>query len=102
MSNINYLNSIIDDDYIELGKSGKVFNKNVVIQELSKLKNDRNIKIYNYTCLELSNNIWMVHYITLSDEKKIYRTSIWKNDNELKIVFHQASEYKEQIRLKEY
>ena len=102
MSNIKYLNSIIDDNYEELGKSGNMFNKSDIIQELSKLKNDRNIKIYNYSCLELSKNIWMVHYITLKDEKKIYRTSIWKKEDNLKIIFHQASEYKEYVKLKEF
>ena len=91
MSNIDYLNSIIDDQYEEIGKSGLLFNKDDVIKELSNLKTDRDIKIYNYTCREISNNIYLVHYITKSNNTNIYRTSIWKNDESLKIIFHQAN-----------
>ena len=87
MSNIDYLNSIIDDQYEEIGKSGLLFNKDDVIKELSNLKTDRDIKIYNYTCREISNNIYLVHYITKSNNTNIYRTSIWKNDESLKIIF---------------
>ena len=50
MTDIAYLNEIIDDQYIEVGKSGKQFNKEDVIKELSILKEDRKISIYNYTC----------------------------------------------------
>ena len=50
MSNISYLNEIIDDKYIEVGKSGKKFNKKDIINELSILKEDRKISIYNFIC----------------------------------------------------
>ena len=102
MSNIEYLDSIIDDNYEEIGKSGLIFNKNDVIQELSNLKEDRDIEIYNFKCNKISNNIWLVHYITKSNDKNIYRTSIWKEENNLKLLFHQASEYKENIQLEKY
>ena len=48
--------------------------------------------IYNYEFIELSKDVFMVHYITkTNDEKLIYRTSIWVNNNGLKLTFHQAS-----------
>ena len=100
MSNKEYLNNILDDRYEELGKSGKKYNKHDVISKLNNYKSDRNIVIYNYTCKEISKDIWIIHYITLSNSTKFYRTSIWKKDiNSIKIVFHQASEYKEDINL---
>ena len=102
MSNIDYLNSIIDDNYIEMGKSGHIYNKEDTIRDLSCLKEDRNIKIYNYECNELSGNIWIVHYYTKSEGKIIYRTSVWKKEDNFKIVFHQASEYKDNIELIEF
>ena len=92
--------NVIDEQYKELGKSGKIFNKNDIINELSSLRSDRDITIYNSTCEDLSKNIWLVHYITLSNNIKIYRTSIWrKSENIIRIIFHQASEYKEDINL---
>lgn len=100
VSNLDYLNSIIDDSYEEVGKSGLKYNKQDVINELNNLKNDRNITIYNYSCKELSAGVWIIHYITKSNDTNYYRTSIWKKiDEDIKIIFHQASLYNEVIDL---
>ena len=96
MSNREYLDNIIDDNYKELGKSGKLFTKQDVINDLLNQQSDRDITIYDFSGEELSNDLWLVHYITYSNDNKIYRTSIWKNG---KILFHQASEYKDDIDL---
>ena len=103
MSNINYLNQIIDNNYKEIGKSGKEFNKEDIIQELSNLKEDRKITIYNFICNNIGENIYLIHYITKINTKNIYRTSIWKKENNnFKIIFHQASLYLEKVELIEY
>ena len=102
MSDKNYLNNIIDDNYLEIGKSGIFINKEDVINELTCLDKDRDIDIYNYSCLELSNNVYLVHYVTISNKDYIYRTSIWKKDKQYKIIFHQASILKEDIKLIKY
>ena len=96
MSNKEYLDNIIDDNYKELGKSGILFNKDDVVNYLLSQQRDRDIEMYNFSGEELMPDLWIVHYITLSDNKKIYRTSIWKHN---KIIFHQASEYKDDIDL---
>ena len=103
MTDIEYLNKVIEDGYIEVGKSGKKFNKKDIIDELSVLKDDRKISMYNFTCDKLEESIYLVHYITKSGNDNIYRTSIWKKqNNNIKIIFHQASLYKEDIELNEY
>ena len=96
MSNKEYLNNIIADNYKELGKSGILFNKDDVINYLLSQQRDRDIEMYNFSGEELMPDLWIVHYITLNDNKKIYRTSIWEHN---KIIFHQASEYKDDIDL---
>lgn len=103
ISDIEYLNKIIDDKYVEVGKSGRKFLKNEVIKDLSILKQDRKISIYNFTCDKIGEKIYLIHYITKNNEENIYRTSIWKKENdEIKIIFHQASLYKEEIDLVEH
>ena len=104
MSDITYLNEIIDDKYMEIGKSGNKFNKKDVINELSILKNDRIITVYNFTCDKIEENIYLIHYVTKNKNgDNIFRTSIWRKENEkIKIIFHQASLYKEDIELIEY
>ncbi len=100
MSNEKYLNDIVDDKYEEIGKSGKKINKSDLINELNKFKSDRDIIIYNYTFEEISKDLWLIHYITLSNDIKFFRTSIWKkSSNAIRIILHQASEYKENINL---
>lgn len=92
MSNIEYMKNIIADDFIECGKSGRFFYKNDTIEELSKLGRDRKIDIYNFSYEQLSEGVFLVHYITKNpNEKCVYRTSIWVDDNGLKLKFHQAS-----------
>lgn len=103
MSDTTYLNKIIDDKYIEVGKSGKKFIKKDVINNLSVLKEDRKITIYNFTCDKIDENIYLIHYITKNNNDNIYRTSIWKKDyDKMKILFHQASLYKENVNLIKY
>lgn len=103
MSNREYLNKIIDNKYLEIGKFGKKFNKDDVIKELSVLEVDRQIKIYNFIYNEIEENIYLIHYITKNNNDNIYRTSIWKKEkDEIRIIFHQASLYKENINLKEF
>ncbi len=103
MSDATYLDKIIDDNFIEIGKSGKKYNKEDVINDLSITKEDRKITIYNFTCEKLSEDIYLIHYITKSDKGNIYRTSIWRKEyDRVKIIFHQASFYRENVDLTEY
>ena len=103
ISDVDYLNNVIDDSYLEVGKSGYKITKSDVIEELSKLDEDRNIIIYNFSCSEISNDIFLVHYFTKKESDNIFRTSIWKKENNnFKILFHQASLYKDEINLIEF
>lgn len=97
ISDINWLNNIIDDDFVECGKSGLLYNKEITIKDLSKCTKDRNITIYDFTCKKIDNNTYLVHYITESDNKYYYRTSIWKNNDGLKLLFHQATKLDDKL-----
>lgn len=103
MSNVDYLKNVIDEKYLEVGKSGRKFNRSDVINDLSVLKEDRQIIIYNFSCEQIDKDTYLVHYITKDGENNIYRTSIWKKEDEnLKIIFHQASLYKDEVTLIEF
>ncbi len=100
MSDVMYLNEIIDDNFMEVGKSGKKYNKKDVIDDLSIVKEDRKIVIYNFTCEKISEDIYLIHYITKSNEGNMFRTSIWRKEyDRVKIIFHQASLYRENVDL---
>ena len=95
MSDIAYLEKILDDRFTEVGKSGRMFNKQDIISALSTLEKDRMIAIYNYVCSKIGENVYLIHYITKNGEDRIFRTSIWiGKDGQFSILFHQASLYK--------
>ncbi|MGN0972342.1 MAG: DUF4440 domain-containing protein [Aristaeellaceae bacterium] len=102
MSDRAYLEAIMDDDYLEIGQSGRIFTKADEIRALSAEKDDRRIVICNFTCQPLDDKVFLAHYLTKSGEDIIYRTSIWRMENgRLRIVFHQASLYREPVDLVE-
>lgn len=102
-SNYDYLDSLLDENYEEIGIPGKLLNKNDVIDALLSLNEDRKIDIYNFEYHKISNSIYIVHYITLYKDINIYRTSIWKQNNDnYKIIFHQSSVLKDNIELIKY
>ncbi len=94
----DWLDAVLHDDFKELGKSGVMFNKKDTIDSLSAMKDGRDIKIYNFECTELKNGCCLVHYVTReTGDKLFYRTSVWIGR---RLIFHQASELNETVQLK--
>lgn len=93
MSNREWLEQTIHDDFIECGKSGRLFDKNETIRSLLSCKADREIKISQFDCNKIDHQSWIVHYVTYADsEKAFYRTSIWVGEKLQRLYFHQATE----------
>ena len=102
MSNKEWLEKIIDDNFIECGKSGYLFYKKDTIESLLECTENRPIKMYNHVYKKIDEKTYLIHYLTKSQEKLYYRTSIWIMDTNLKLLYHQATEFKENINLIEY
>ena len=64
MKDKDYLNRIIVDEYMELGKSGKLYTKEDEIRAFGEMTEDRDITIYNYSCMKLSEDVFLIHYYT--------------------------------------
>ncbi len=100
ISDKNWLNSVLHDEFQECGKSGRIFRKEETVEALLSCNSNREISIYNFQCCEIKPNCWMVHYITKTDEDElIYRTSIWVKENQLKLYFHQATKLSSKTEL---
>lgn len=99
MSDKEYLCKIIDKDYLECGKSGFLYNQKDTIDSLLECKEDREIKIYNFTCEQIDSYTHLIHYFTKQNNNIYYRTSIWNSNNELKLIYHQATQYNDKIDL---
>ena len=102
ISNKEWLEKTIDDKFIECGKSGYLFHKKDTIESLLECTEDRPITIYNYEYQQIDEKTYLIHYITKSQDKIYYRTSIWTMDSNLKLLYHQATEFKENLTLIEY
>lgn len=102
MSNREWLDNIVHNNFIKCGKSGMLFDKKVTVDFLLSCDDNRNITIYNFECKNIDKNTWLAHYVTKSDDKLYYRTSIWIMDNNFKLLYHQATELNTPIVLKEF
>jgi glyoxylase I family protein len=91
------LNKLLDVDFTEIGKSGKVWTKHTVIKAL---KNElfSEIQIDNFKLRFISETIALVTYTAHHKNKGdapaviTMRSSIWKlYDDKWKIIFHQGT-----------
>lgn len=95
ISDREWLERTLHDDFCECGKSGMLFNKEDTVESLLQCTCDRNIEICNFECINITDTSWIVHFITESDNKRYYRTSVWVREENIKLLFHQATELKE-------
>ncbi|MGS3836661.1 DUF4440 domain-containing protein [Staphylococcus pseudintermedius] len=94
-NNIEHINDILHQDFMEYGTSGRIYNKQQCINFLKDLKTDRNIEIHHASYRELSDNSWILNYISKDNDNNIVsnRTSIWiKEENTIQLLFYQGTE----------
>ncbi|MBQ8043975.1 MAG: nuclear transport factor 2 family protein [Clostridia bacterium] len=103
ISNGKWLENTIHDKFAECGKSGLLYNKKGIVKFLLSCSQDRDITICNFECEKVDDNTWLVHYITKSNNGELYyRTSIWVKDNNLKLLYHQATKLNVDVELTEF
>jgi glyoxylase I family protein len=95
--NPSKLSELIADEFREIGKSGRVWTKQTVIDALKK-ESYTGITITDFNLSLLSENIALVTYTAHHEQKRnvpfsrSIRSSIWKmTDNKWKMVFHQGT-----------
>lgn len=96
--NINNLESRLSECFYEIGSSGKKITREDVIQELSKLSENREIEITQFEVDILDANTVLVRYkANFKDRGKIsWRLSIWKKqERDWVLFFHQGTECNE-------
>ncbi len=90
--------ALIADDFVEFGKSGDVFNKKDIIDQLEKENVDLQINVSDFLAKELSPEVVLVTYTAnmLDDDNattiSTNRSSIWVwRDQRWQMVFHQGT-----------
>lgn len=89
----NNLENRLSADFMEYGKSGRVYHRRDTIDALLGSQS-RNIRIEGFELTALHEELFLVHYLSthLEDHVKALRTSIWKREEGLlKMLFHQGT-----------
>jgi hypothetical protein len=90
------MNSILDEDFMEIGSSGKIYNKqdtiNVTFREINAQLPLAQFSIKLLAASVILINYRSVQYSIEGIKKEALRSSIWiKKNNSWKIVFHQGT-----------
>lgn len=84
------LNSLLSDDFIEIGASGKTYDKQQIINSLL-VESPVQIKAKNFQYKKLSSELAQLIYRSESTRHSI-RSSIWKlEEGRWRMLFHQGT-----------
>ena len=91
------LASLIADDFVEFGSSGRTFDKSQVLYHLSR-QLPTELAIDDFRVVELAAGVALVTYRARADsgkdkdEQYSLRSSVWvQRDGEWKMIFHQGT-----------
>ncbi|MEM9618624.1 MAG: DUF4440 domain-containing protein [Pseudomonadota bacterium] len=82
---------LLDDDFLEIGQSGRTFTKKQILEFMEAEKDDDQLwSIENFSVRQLAPTIALATYRIR--ENRSLRSSVWRrSDNKWKIVFHQGT-----------
>ena len=93
--------NLLSDDFIEFGSSGRVFNKQQVIEALERegpADSTIRLSLVDFIARGLASNVILVTYLTIQEggpgtrQESRLRSSIWKLiEGRWKMVFHQGT-----------
>lgn len=88
---IQRLGAILDDDFIEIGASGLVYDRNNILDSLPK-ESPREYESFGFEQRPIANNAILITYAVKIDNEFSFRSSIWsKRSGVWKILFHQGT-----------
>lgn len=88
------LEMIIDDNFWEVGASGKVHSRAHALETVVQRSENPNAmwQTENFYCVEISKNNYLLTYMITTGEVVSRRSSIWRRTgNDYKILFHQGT-----------
>lgn len=92
------LRELLADDFVEFGSSGRVYDKQSIIDELLQSQSTENFKLDDFRLLYASDDAAFVIYSCVAVSKpgeiarKSIRCSLWRlQDGDWEMVFHQGT-----------
>lgn len=91
-SDIIFMNNILSDEFVEIGQSGKFYDKKKVIKTLTVESKHTQYSLSDFNIKVLSPDVVLTLYRVDVNESKSMRSSIWKKlDSKWTMVFHQGT-----------
>lgn len=96
-SDLNKFKMLLHDDFKEIGRSGKIYNKSDVLNQLDEHKNPSEIISEEFQYRLLSETIVLVTYrsyqrFNLNQSHLALRSSVWIfNQDRWQMIFHQGT-----------
>jgi hypothetical protein len=97
-SDQEWVNSLLHESFVECGRSGQVYTRDMILDELSDEISDYTIWSQDYSAWELSDGVVLLTYRSarLGPDGTLYRhsfrSSIWQlTADDWKIRFHQGT-----------
>lgn len=85
------LNSLLRDDFVEVGSSGRIYSKWMVIDMLTR-EEHATVQIRDLTVRSLAEDVALVTYRSLGTESQVRRSSIWVLERgRWRMAFHQGT-----------
>lgn len=94
---IDDLESLLADDFLEIGRSGVFYTKNDIVAYLGGQSETVRVDISNFTLRSLGEGLVQCFYTTsrseADDSRSARRSSIWRQErnDQWRIVFHQGT-----------
>jgi hypothetical protein len=89
------LESMVDDDFWEVGASGRRYTRNYILEVLESRAQTPEEDLWetsDFRCQELAAGLYLLTYTLRQGERVTRRTTIWRrSEDDWKIVFHQGT-----------
>lgn len=82
---------LLDDDFQEIGKSGRVYTKEALAPSLMQA-HTFDVTLIDFNFRKLSESVILVHYKSISQGVTALQTSIWiRNNSQWRMLHHQGT-----------
>ena len=90
--NRELVSSLLSDDFLEFGSSGRVWDKGTILDLLETEPLFLQPDIVDWTVIMIAPTAALVTYRSVRDSTSFLRSSVWvQNGNDWQILFHQGT-----------
>ena len=86
------LESLLDDDFVEIGASGRRWTREAIIGDLVAVPKLDDVAVSEEQVRRVSDDVILVSYVTTTGQRRVVRTSWWRRSaGTWKCFFHQGT-----------